>query len=230
MRLPGIRLLVALCGVALGLWGCVTLKRTPEARFFYLRALAPPGGGAAALEGTPLLAVMTARLPGPLERPQLVTEVAPGELRVDEFLRWAEPLEAGVTRALAENLANLLPHYRVVRFPWRARVEPRWRLMVELSDFGLHGRSEVRLVGRWALLPLGREGARFARPVDLRRTTSLTGDPGVDAGASVEVMSALLAQLSAEIATAVHGLARAPAAGGEPGTDTPEQDPSPVGY
>ena len=160
----------------------------------------------AATGGGDLVAVMPARLPGHLERPQLVTEVAPGELRVDEFLRWAEPIEAGVTRTLAENLARLLPEHRVVRFPWRSKVAPRCRVVLDLTDFGLHGRTEARLSGRWALLRPDREGAFVARSVSLQR------EGGADAGASVEAMSLLLAELSQQIAAAVRTLPPEPAA------------------
>jgi hypothetical protein len=200
---PRTQAFLALAGLAFGLTGCVPLKRTPEARFFHLRALAEPAE-AAAVDGD-LVAVMPARLPGHLERPQLVTEVAPGELRVDEFLRWAEPIDAGVTRTLAENLARLLPEHRVVRFPWRSQVAPRCRVVLELTDFGLHGRTEARLAGRWALLRPDREGAFVARSVALQR------EGGADAGASVEAMSALLAELSQQIAAGVRSLPPAPA-------------------
>lgn len=203
-RTPAI---LALAGLALGLGACVSLKRTPEARFFHLRSVAEPAAPATAAASVGLVAVMPARLPGHLARPQLVTEVAPGELRVDEFLRWAEPLDGGVTRTLAENLANLLPEYRVARFPWRAQTAPRCRVAVELTDFGAYGRSEARLVGRWALLRPDREAAFTALPVNLRR------DAGADAGASVEALSALLAELSQQIAAGVRALPPEPAAG-----------------
>jgi uncharacterized lipoprotein YmbA len=126
--------------------------------------------------------------------------VAPGELRVDEFLRWAEPLDVGVTRTLAENLAKLLPEQRVVRFPWRSGARPRFRVVVDLYDFGLHGRSEARLSGRWALLRPDREGAFTSQAVELRR------EAGADAGASVEAMSALLGELGQQLAAAVRAL------------------------
>jgi len=203
---PRTQALLALAGLAFGLTGCVPLKRTPEARFFYLRSVAEPVAPAPAAGSEGLVAVMPARLPGHLERPQLVTEVAPGELRVDEFLRWAEPIEAGVTRTLAENLARLLPGNRVVRFPWRSKVAPRCKVVVDLTDFGLHGRTEARLAGRWALLRPDREGTFAARSV------SLQGEGGADAGASVEAMSVLLAELSQQIAAGVRALPPEPAA------------------
>ena len=94
----------AALGVVLA--SCVSLKRTPEARFFVLRSLAEPAATPAPpLAKHGLVGVLPVRLPGHLERPQLVTWAAPGELRIDEFVRWGEPLDAGLTRTVTENLS-----------------------------------------------------------------------------------------------------------------------------
>ena len=153
-------------------------------------------------------------MPGYIDRPQLVTWTAPGELRIDEFLRWAEPLDAGITRTVAENLDALLPESHVVRSPWAAKAEPRCRVWLQLDLFGPQAGGEVRLEGRWALLP-GREAKPLAtKAFDLRRGP-LAGDGKAppDASAGVDAMSELLADLSREIAAAVRALP--PEAGGE---------------
>jgi hypothetical protein len=186
--------------------GCVSLKRTPEARFFVLRAVVEPPAPPTAGARRALVGVMPVRLPGHLDRPQLVTWTAPGELRIDEFLRWAEPLDSGLTRTLAENLAALLPEHFVVRAPWRASAVPRCRVAAELRVFGLQPSGEVRLDGRWALLPaqgalpLARGSASFGRgPLP-------SGPAGVDPGTEVETMSELVAELAREVAAAVRAL------------------------
>jgi hypothetical protein len=195
----------AALGVALT--GCVSLKRTPEARFFVLRSLAEPAATPAPpLAKHGLVGVLPVRLPGHLERPQLVTWVAPGELRIDEFLRWGEPLDAGLTRTLTENLVALLPDSVVARYPWRATAEPRCRVAVELRSFGLQANGEVLLDGRWAILPargeqpLARGAGRFTRGPLPR------GAAGVDPSAEVEAMSELVADISRDVARAVQAL------------------------
>jgi uncharacterized lipoprotein YmbA len=185
---------------------CVSLKRTPEARFFVLRSVAEPASPAAPDARRGFVGVTAVRLPGHLDRPQLVTWTAPGELRIDEFLRWGEPLDAGLTRTLAENLQGLLPEHFVARAPWRSSVVPRCRVITELQVFGLQPGGEVRLDGRWALLPargdhpLARGSARFNRgPLP-------SGPSGVDPTVEVEAMSELVADLSREVAAAVLAL------------------------
>ena len=198
--------IAATAAMALGPAGCVSLKRTPEARFFVLRSLVEPPEAPAPPTPAGLVGVLPVRLPGHLERPQLVTWTGPGELRIDEYLRWAEPIDAGVTRTLAENLDALLPAHPVIRSPWAAAVTPFCRVRVDLRVFGLQGSGEVRLEGRWVLLPGKGERPLAHRAASLRRGPLPAGSGGVDASAGVEAMSALLADLAKEIASAVETL------------------------
>jgi hypothetical protein len=203
--------IAAAAAAALGATGCVSLKRTPEARFFVLRSVVEPPEAPARPASAGLVGLLPVRLPGHLERPQLVTWTGPGELRVDEYLRWAEPIDAGVARTLAENLDALLPAHPVIRSPWPAAATPFCRVRVDLRVFGPQESGDVRLEGRWMLLP-----GKAERPI-VYRTTSLTKGPiaagpaGVDAGAGVEAMSALLGDLAREIAAAIEALPAEPA-------------------
>jgi uncharacterized lipoprotein YmbA len=195
---------VALAVLELVLGGCVSLKRTPEARFFVLRSVVEPSSPTA--ETAEVVGVLRVRLPGHLERPQLVTWRAPTELRIDEFLRWAEPLDAAVGRTLAENLDALLPSHRVIRSPWPSGAKLRCRVAVGLRLFGLQDNGEVRLEGRWALLPAASERPYATDTVSLRRGPLAAGAAGSDPGAGVEAMSELLGDLSRQIAAAVSKL------------------------
>lgn len=199
-----------LAAVALAMaTGCVSLQRTPEPRFFVLRALAPsptagPSAVAAPATSEAVLAVVGVRIPDHLERPQLVVWAAPNELRIDEFLRWAEPLDAGVTRTLADDLAGLLPAYRVVRAPWPAVLSPRCRVATELRVFGTQPDGRVTVEGTYTLLaPRGDERALVRRSFAFARPAQ-TGP--WDAGRSVEAMSELLVDVAKEIAASVEAL------------------------
>ena len=196
---------LALAGLAGALPACVSLKRTPEARFFVLRTLAEPP--AAETSASPaLVGLLPVALPGYLERPQLITWIGPGELRVDEYLRWAEPLDAGLTRTLAANLDVLLPQSRVIRSPWPAAARPRCRVRVELQRFGPQASTEAVLEGRYALLPADGERPLVTRPVSLKRGPLGAAAPAYDATAGVEAMSELVADLAREIAAAIQAL------------------------
>jgi uncharacterized lipoprotein YmbA len=179
--------------------GCVSLKRTPEPRFFTLRPVTErPASPASNAAGVGIVGVLRVSLPGFLERPQLVAWSAPGEVRVDEFLRWAEPLDASVQRVLTDDLETLFASQRVIRSPWARSTNVQCRVRVELVRFGLQPGGEVALSGRFVVLPAESERPFLSRDVKLRR------DPGrADPGSAVEAMSALVADLAAEIAKAI---------------------------
>jgi uncharacterized protein len=181
--------------------GCVPIKRTPEARFFTLRPVAERLASAAPDDPGASVGVLPVSLPSFLERPQLVAWTGPGEVRIDEFVRWAEPLDASAQRVLADDLARLLPSDDVMRAPWPRAVAPRFRVRVELARFGPQPGEEVSLAGRFVVLAAQSERALVSRDVELRR------DPGQgDSGRVVEAMSALLADLAAQIANGIQTL------------------------
>jgi uncharacterized protein len=198
------RLAVILAALAAGaLSGCVSLKRTSEARFFALRSVAEAPPAPASESDPSIVGVLPVLLPGTLQRPQLVTWSAPGEVRIDEFLRWTEPLDSGVQRVLVENLETLLPLDRVIKSPWRAATPLRCRVRAEVFRFGPQPGGEVSLAGRFVLLPGQGERPLAARGFDLRRDRA----PGPsDPGHAVEAMSALLADLAGQIADAIAAL------------------------
>lgn len=199
-----------LLGLALALPACV-FKRTPEARFFALHSVAEASPPPEAPSDAIVVGVLPVLLPGHLERPQVVTWAGPGEVKIDEFLRWAEPLDTGVARVMAEDLSALLPTHRVIRAPWPGATALRCRLRLEVAKFGPEESGQVVLSGRWALLPERSERPYVARAWSGRRTPTAPIGPRANAAASVEAMSALLGELSAEIAGAIRGLPEPPA-------------------
>ncbi len=200
--------IVTLAGlVSLGGTGCVSLKRTPGARFFVLRSLAQPESTAAAAASTErFVAVLPVRIPGALDRPQLVTWTGPNEVRFDEFLRWAEPLDAGATRTLAEDLALLLPQQRVLPAPWPASAAPRCRVATELRVFGVQPDGQARLEASVALLAPREERVLLRRSFAASRAVSSGRSRSAGPVAAVEAMSELLNGLAKEIASAIQSL------------------------
>jgi uncharacterized lipoprotein YmbA len=189
--------------LAVALVGCVSLRRTPEARFFALRPVAetPPAAAAVSVADIVIVGVLPVSLPGVLDRPQLVAWSGPGEVRIDEFLRWAEPLDSSVQRVLVADLQALLPAHRVIRAPWPRSTPVRYRVRAELLRFGPQAGGDVWLSGRFALLPAESERPLVTRHVSLQR------DAGrADTGRAVEAMSALLADLAAQVADAATAL------------------------
>jgi uncharacterized lipoprotein YmbA len=191
--------------VASALAACVPLKRTPEARYFVLRALATVQGDMGDLAQGGVVGVLPVRLPGYAERPQVVEWIAPNEIRVNEFVRWAEPLEAGTSRALTDDLAILLPHHRILAYPWQGGGDMSCRVGVEVRTFGLQPDGRVRFDGRWALLPPSGDSPLTRADFSYERGP-LSEAAAARSDAAVEAMSELLADLAGELARAIQAL------------------------
>ena len=190
---------MTLVAVALATTGC--FGTSPPSKFFVLSA--SPGANAAVPstgpEGT--LGVFPTKVAEYLVRPQIVTFLGDNSVEIDEFNRWAEPLGAGVTRVLAQELSALLPGWRVLPQPWDPEVPVRNRVVVNVSALGWNNRGEARLEANWAVLSNDGSQALARGRAVLRREA---GSPG--ASASVAATSALVTDLAHDIASAVRAL------------------------
>ena len=134
-------------------------------------------------------------MPEYLNRPQIVTRQNGHQVRVDEFNRWAEPLEAHVTAILAENLSLMLGTDRISITNRLKNSDVDYQLSVNVLRFDGWPGKEATLVCRWELgrgdEPAGSHPERFSatRPVE-----------GGDYPDLVAALSSMLADLSREIA------------------------------
>ena len=56
-------------------------------------------------------------IPAEVDRPQFTVQVAPNRVAIDEFNRWAAPLNENIARVVAGDLAALLGTPRVAACP-----------------------------------------------------------------------------------------------------------------
>jgi len=169
------------------------LTPAPEAR------VAPLG---AAVPGGPALGVGPVRLPGLLDRPQIVTRRGADEIDEAEFHRWGEPLADSVPRILAENLAALRKTERVTLFAWDSALAVQHQVVVDVMRFDGAMGGDVVLDARWRILATDGKELAVNRAV-LTQPTDSTGYPAV-----VAAMSRALAALSREIAATLETLLR----------------------
>jgi hypothetical protein len=141
-------------------------------------------------------------LPQYVNRPQIVTGQQSSELHSAASAQWAEPLQDGFTRVLAENLSRLLATERVALFPWKTFV-PEYQVVIEVTQFLGQTGGEVSLIALWSIL------AKDGREVLVSKKSSYheaTGAPEYEALAAA--MSRTVAALSRDIATALLALPR----------------------
>ena len=97
----GLFRVVAIAMVTLALPACTSA--TAPTRFYALTPVGEPNPAAAANRNL-AIGVDPVGIPGYLDRPQIVTRLAPSRFALGEFDQWAEPFHGMVTRILAEDL------------------------------------------------------------------------------------------------------------------------------
>ena len=191
--------------VALSLAACGSLSPRPDpSRFFTLSPISRTEATAAKSSAAPggvSLGIVPVKLPGYLDRNEIVTRVADNRLDVSAYDRWAEPLVEGFTWVVAQNLAALVPADRLVTYPWALDRKPDYQVEIEVLRFEVNAAQNVQLVARWAVVdgsskkpPAVRE-SRLTRQVKSKSTED-----------SVAALSETVADLSREIADAVRAI------------------------
>ena len=91
-------------------------------------------------------------VPGWIDRPQITGRAASGQIVTDEFARWGEPIDRGIQRVVAENLAALLPDRRVVAAPFAPSLAIDQRVDVRITEAARQVDGSVLVEARWAVL------------------------------------------------------------------------------
>jgi uncharacterized lipoprotein YmbA len=184
---------------------CTILAPQPDpTEFFVLRSrsqLAGTGGvNAGASAARVAVGVGPIQLPEYLDRPQLVRRHGGNRLEIAETRRWAEPLQSGFARVLAENLSELLAVHALAHYPWSSGAVD-YGVRVEVSRFEPTNAGMAELSARWFI----REEAsrRLVRSHEAKIQTPIAA-PGAEG--SVKALSEALGELSGDIAAAIREL------------------------
>jgi uncharacterized protein len=180
---------LSLALVATAAAGCASAP----ARFYTLASTAAADGAPAARYA---VIVGPVSVPASVDRSELVVQVAPNRVEIDEFNRWAAPLNDGIARAVAGDLAVLLGTSDVAVAPM-ANFKPAYRVTINVQRFDSIQNEAVFVDAVWAVRQTAGGETRSGRSV-ARET--LQGE-GFDALAAAH--SRALATLSADIAAAI---------------------------
>ena len=192
-----------LAGLSLAACGSLSARPDPS-RFFTLSPIPRTEATAAKSPDNPdrvSLGIVPVKLPGYLDRQEIVTRIAENRLDVSAYDRWAEPLEEGFTWVVAQNLAALVPADRLVAYPWALDRKPDYQVEIEVLRFEVNAAQNVQLVARWAVVdgsskkPPAVKTSRLTRQVKSKSTED-----------SVAALSEAVADLSREIAEAARAI------------------------
>jgi uncharacterized lipoprotein YmbA len=170
--------------------GCGT---TAPSRFYTLDPTAVSDG--AAPVNYPIM-VGPVSVPAAVDRPEFVVETAPNRVDVDEFNRWAAPLNDAVAQAVAGDLVKLLGTPNVAAAPL-ANFDPAYRVTIDVQRFDSVPGQAAMIEAVWAVRRTAGGETRSGRTV---AREAVAGD-SFDALAAAH--SRALAKMSGDIATAI---------------------------
>lgn len=168
-----------------------------SSRFYTLSATATPDGQPAVPWA---VTVGPVSVPASVDRPQLVVQATPNRVEIDEFNRWAAPLDDGVARTVAADLEVLLGTGRVVAGPV-ANFAAAYQVTVDVQQFVSAPGAYALVDAVWSVQRVAGGATRGGRTVAREETA----DPSYDALAAAH--SRALATVSADIAAALRALA-----------------------
>jgi uncharacterized lipoprotein YmbA len=138
-------------------------------------------------------------IPPAVDRPQFVVQVAPNRVDLDEFNRWAAPLDDAIARAVAGDLAALLGTRDVAAAPL-ANFDPEYRVTISVQRFESVQGKEALVDAIWVVRK--KDGKTRSGHTIAREAVQGEGFDALAAG-----HSRALAKVSTDIAAAIRALA-----------------------
>jgi uncharacterized protein len=122
----------ALYAIAAFTAGCST---TPASHFYTLSRSETPAAAPASNSANLLVVVGPVSIPAIVDMPQIVVSMGPNRVTIDEYNRWASPLQNNISRVVAENLVAMLGTPRVSLFQQSLNADADYRVAIEVQSF-----------------------------------------------------------------------------------------------
>src|SRR6266545_4474723 len=110
--------------------GCAS---TPASHFYTLSAASGPA--ATSTSSNLSIAVGPVSVPAVVDRPQIVVNTGPNQVRLEDFNRWAAPLQNNISRVVADNLVLMLGTPRVTLSTQMLSADADYRAVIEVQSF-----------------------------------------------------------------------------------------------
>jgi uncharacterized lipoprotein YmbA len=183
--------LALLCCLALAP-GCAS---TPP-RFYSLSALAVPTSTSSDVS----VIVGPVSVPSRVDRPQFVLTTGANQVSIDDFNRWASPLQDNLAGVVAENLSALLGTSRVLLSQSSASAEADYRVQIDVWNFESVPEQSASLGAVWTVRRL-KDGKTVSG-----RTSAREPVEGAGYAALAAAHSRAALRLSTDIAGALSAL------------------------
>ena len=184
-------------------FGCAGTSK--PSNFYLLRALPESEDSLTTAGGKGGLSVIVGpiTLPAYLDRTQIVTLFGNNGLTMDEFSRWAEPLQDNFYRVLVENLSLLLNTPRVYSYDRRGSTPADFQIIIDVTRFDSGVKGDAYLTAFWSVFGEDGKSNKIERKSVFRASASAPDLTGV-----VAAQNSTLTKFSREIAKAIRSLQR----------------------
>ena len=150
---------------------------------------------------SPAIAISRPALPSYLDRQQLVSRSGGGEVRMNSYHLWAEPLDSAISRVTAVNLGRLVNSLNIQPVESFVTLDYQSLLEIRVSRFEPDSAGNLVLECAWKLQPVS---GRVANPRPFRTTVLISpADTPKDLSGRIAAMNEALARLAREIAGAL---------------------------
>lgn len=167
---------------------------SPPVRFYSLETSDTPIPEAS--DSNTVVAFGPLRIPEYLDRRQIVTRGAGMEIMVDEFSRWAEPIDESIHRIVSTRLDNQLEGVVVVAYPYLRSYHMDYRILGQVDRFDSDAQGQVVLQVQWTAISDSQTALVSPRRARYETRAASPNDPGDIAAA----MSRALTEFSDDMA------------------------------
>ena len=179
-----------------------------SSQFYTLSATTQPAAQDAKMAAKMSVAVGPVSIPAGVDRPQMVISSGANQVQLDEFNRWAAPLQNDINRVVAENLVNMLGTPQVSLFPQTASTHADYRVSIEVQSFTSSLGEAATLDAVWTVRRMQDDASQVGRSTLREPVNAVPAEQSHAALAAAH--SRALARMSQDIADALRNLQRTP--------------------
>jgi len=186
------------CALAALPAGCAS----SPSHFYTLNPGASAAGTADAASSGLVVIVGPVSIPAVVDLPQIVVRTGPNQVSVDEFNRWASPLQSNISHVVADNLVVMLGTPRVMLYQQAQNTEGDYRVSIDVQTFESAPGDAATLSALWVVRRV-KDGK-----TQIGRTAVREATPEKSYQALAAAHSRALSRLSEDIANAIRMLDR----------------------
>ena len=97
------------------------------------------------------------KLPGRLDRAQILTRKGKNAVNIHEYHRWGDSLQRQVEEVLAKNLSEHLKVTQVVVYPWEHALRPKYQILITVRHLEGNPTSGTQLDVIWQLIDVDQD-------------------------------------------------------------------------